>query len=126
MSPLFWGPTTVGSDTKKYGGFVIMKAVITDYTFPSLDIEETILKAAGAELVFDQCKTSDALVSLVHDADVVITQFAPITADVISKMEKSLAIVRYGIGVDNIDLDAAKAKGIPVCNIPAYCIDEVA
>jgi len=35
-------------------------------------------------------------------------------------------IVRYGIGVDNVDLDAAKSKGIPVCNVPDYCIDEVA
>lgn len=36
------------------------------------------------------------------------------------------AIVRYGIGVDNVDLDAARSRGIPVCNIPDYCIDEVA
>ena len=36
------------------------------------------------------------------------------------------AIVRYGIGVDNVDLDAAQFGGIPVCNVPDYCIDEVA
>jgi D-3-phosphoglycerate dehydrogenase / 2-oxoglutarate reductase len=35
-------------------------------------------------------------------------------------------IVRYGIGVDNVDLEAAWVKGIPVCNVPDYCIDEVA
>ncbi|MFM8579058.1 MAG: C-terminal binding protein, partial [Planctomycetaceae bacterium] len=35
-------------------------------------------------------------------------------------------IVRYGIGVDNVDLMAAKARGIQVCNIPDYCVDEVA
>ena len=35
-------------------------------------------------------------------------------------------IVRYGIGVDNVDLEAARAKSIPVCNVPDYCIDEVA
>ena len=34
--------------------------------------------------------------------------------------------MRYGIGVDNVDLAAARAKGIPVCNVPDYCIDEVA
>ena len=55
-----------------------------------------------------------------------ITQFAPVTADVIASMQKAKVIVRYGIGVDNVDLEAAKNRGIPVCNVPDYCIDEVA
>jgi D-3-phosphoglycerate dehydrogenase len=62
----------------------------------------------------------------VAEADAVITQFAPIKADVIAAMRKARVIVRYGIGVDNIDLDAARQHGIPVCNVPDYCIDEVA
>jgi D-3-phosphoglycerate dehydrogenase len=41
-------------------------------------------------------------------------------------MEKAKIIVRYGIGVDNVDLKAAAAKNIPVCNVPDYCTDEVA
>ncbi len=41
-------------------------------------------------------------------------------------MQKVRVIVRYGIGVDNVDLAAARAKGIPVCNVPDYCINEVA
>ena len=41
-------------------------------------------------------------------------------------MQRARAIVRYGIGVDNVDLAAARSHGIPVCNIPDYCIDEVA
>ena len=99
---------------------------ITDYTFPSLDIEETILRASGAELLSGQCKTPEALIPLVSRADAVITQFAPLTADVIAAMQKARVIVRYGIGVDNVDLAAARARGIPVCNVPEFCIDEVA
>ena len=45
---------------------------------------------------------------------------------IIAAMAKARAIVRYGIGVDNVDLGAAQAHGIPVSNIPDYCIDEVA
>jgi D-3-phosphoglycerate dehydrogenase len=41
-------------------------------------------------------------------------------------MTKAKAIVRYGIGYDNVDCAAARERGIPVCNIPDYCIDEVA
>ena len=100
--------------------------VVTDYTFPSLETEEAILRPAGAEIVAGQCKTVEALIPLVRQADVVITQFAPVKAEVIAAMDSARAIVRYGIGVDNIDLDAARERGIPVCNVPDYCIDEVA
>jgi len=100
--------------------------VITDWTFPDLSIEEGILKAHGIEPVARQCKTEADLIDLCADADAVITQFARVNANVVSALRKARAIVRYGIGVDNIDLDQARARGIPVCNVPDYCIDEVA
>ena len=102
------------------------KAVITDYTFPDLSIETQILEAAGLEVVSDQCKTPQDLISLTASADYVITQFAPIDADVIKSMSNCKVIVRYGIGYDNVDCETAKKKGIPVSNIPTYCINEVA
>lgn len=102
-----------------------MKVAITDYSFPTLEIEEGILRPE-AEVICGQCKTPETLIPLVADADAVITQFAPIKADVIDSMQRARVIVRYGIGVDNVDLEAARARGIPVCNVPDYCIDEVA
>ncbi len=99
---------------------------ITDNTFPSLDIERGILEPLGHTIRSGQWKTAETLAPQVADADAVITQFAPLTADVIAAMAKAKVIVRYGIGVDNVDLAAAKARGIPVCNVPDYCIDEVA
>ena len=103
-----------------------MQVAITDFTFPTLEIEESILGPQGFQIVSGQCKTPETLIPLVRDADAVITQFAPVKADVIAGMQKARVIVRYGIGVDNVDLDAAKSRGIPVCNVPDYCIDEVA
>jgi D-3-phosphoglycerate dehydrogenase len=103
-----------------------MKVAITDSTFPTLDIEEALLTPTGCKIVSGQCKTAETLIPLVADADAVITQFAPLTADVIAAMQKARVIVRYGIGVDNVDLDAARSRNIPVCNVPDYCIDEVA
>ena len=104
-----------------------MKVAITDYSFPDLGLEEAILLPEGHEIAaWKEKKTAAELPALVSDADAVITQFAPVTADVIASMQKARVIVRYGIGVDNVDLVAAREKGIPVCNVPDYCIDEVA
>jgi D-3-phosphoglycerate dehydrogenase / 2-oxoglutarate reductase len=100
------------------------KVVVTDYAFPDLSIEQGVL--AGCELTGRQCKTEADLLALCEDADAVITQFAWVNANVIAGMARARAIVRYGIGVDNVDLEAARARGIPVCNVPDYCIDEVA
>jgi D-3-phosphoglycerate dehydrogenase len=103
-----------------------MQVAFTDYSFPDLAIEEGLLKPGGYEILAGQGKTPEALIPLVKSADAVITQFAPVTANVIAAMEKARVIVRYGIGVDNVDLEAARQRGIPVCNVPDYCIDEVA
>ncbi len=100
---------------------------ITDFTFPDLSLEEAVLRPAGVEIVSFKEKRSPAeLAELVRDADAVIAQFAPVNAEVVAAMAKAKAIVRYGIGFDNVDCAAARERGIPVCNIPDYCIDEVA
>ena len=104
-----------------------MKIAITDYSFPNLEIEEAILHPLGHDLVaWKEKRSTSELCQLVADADAVITQFAPVNADVIASMKRAKVIVRYGIGVDNVDLDAARERGIPVCNVPDYCVDEVA
>ena len=102
------------------------KVVITDYSFDEIDLERNVLAPLGCRLEALKAGRDQALIDLVKDADAVITQFAPVNAAVIAAMEKAKVIVRYGIGVDNVDLKAAAAKNIPVCNVPDYCIDEVA
>ncbi len=100
---------------------------ITDYTFPDLSLEEAVLHPAGIKIVSFKEKRSPAeLAELVRNADAVIAQFAPVNAEVVAAMTRAKAIVRYGIGYDNVDCAAARERGIPVCNIPDYCIDEVA
>lgn len=104
-----------------------MNIIITDYTFPDLDIETGIIEGAGHRVVaWKERRSATELRELVAEADAVITQFAPVNAEVIAAMSRAKAIVRYGIGVDNVDLGAARDRGIPVCNVPDYCIDEVA
>ena len=102
------------------------KVLVTDATFDRLDVEEAILLPLGATIDARQCRTEAELLGAVADADYVLTQFAPVTGKVVAAMGPVRLIARYGIGVDNVDLDAARGRGIPVCNVPAYCIDEVA
>lgn len=104
-----------------------MKVVITDYYYETLDMEmKEFAKLENVEICSEyQCKDEDALTEIVKDADVVIVQFAPISRKVIAAMEKCKLIVRYAIGVDNIDITAATDKGIYVANVPDYCTDEV-
>jgi D-3-phosphoglycerate dehydrogenase len=105
----------------------MIKVSVTDYTFENLDAEATVLRPLGCEIVaWKRVAPPEELARLVADADHVITQFAPVNAGVVAAMRRAKVIVRYGVGVDNVDLDAARARGIPVCNVPDYCMDEVA
>lgn len=103
------------------------KVVITNYSFESLAPEKEVLEPLGCRIVARQYESEEDLIALVADADYVIIQPpARLTASVIGTMKKCKLIVRNGVGTDNIDLDAAAARDIPVCNVPDYCTDEVA
>lgn len=100
--------------------------LVTDYTWPNTSVEEAVLKAANARLLIAQVGDENELLSLVPQADAILTCFKKVSAAVVRAGEKLQVIGRYGIGVDNIAVDEATRLGIPVTNVPAYCLDEVA
>jgi D-3-phosphoglycerate dehydrogenase / 2-oxoglutarate reductase len=100
--------------------------LITDYTWPTLNIETSILGAVGASLVVAEHGDEEELIRLAQRADAVLTCFAKVTAPVIGAGRRLRVIGRYGIGVDNIDVRAATDHGIVVTNVPAFCTHEVA
>jgi len=102
------------------------RVVITDHGFPNLRHEEDVVAAAGGELVVTQCKTPEEVIAASRDADALLVQWAPVNAAVIAELSRCKVIVRYGIGYDNVDIAAAKERGIPVCNVPDYGVHEVA
>jgi D-3-phosphoglycerate dehydrogenase / 2-oxoglutarate reductase len=103
-----------------------MRVPVTDYTFPTLEPEQSVLSKIGATVEGHQCKTEDDVIAAVKDAKVILTQFAPITKRVLEHLGKDATVVRYGVGVDNIDLKAVKEFGVNVAYVPDYCLDEVA
>jgi D-3-phosphoglycerate dehydrogenase len=102
------------------------KVVITDYIFGEPDEETKVLSKIDAELEFHQCKTEDEVLEVSRGADGIMNTYVQMTRRVIEGLERCKAIVRYGIGFDTIDLEAATEKGIAVMNVPTYCVDEVA
>ena len=102
------------------------RVLITDHGFADLEQEKQILQDGGFELDIAQCKTEADVAQAAREASALLVQWAPITRQVLEAVPSCKLVVRYGIGVDNVDLEAARALGVAVCNVPDYGIDEVA
>jgi D-3-phosphoglycerate dehydrogenase len=105
------------------------RILITDQNFgDDARIERDIASAAGAELIVLACRTeaevADALA--LHRPDVLLVQFVPVGARALQGANGLAGVVRYGVGLDNVDTRAAAAGGIAVASVPDYCVDEVA
>jgi D-3-phosphoglycerate dehydrogenase len=89
--------------------------VITDADYPDQVIELKILKRINAKLEKYNVKTDDEIIRYARDAEALLNQFALITEKVFSELKRLKIVVRYGIGLDNIDVKAATKKGVIVC-----------
>ena len=98
---------------------------VADSVFPNLDPARETLATIGAELRLAPEATPAAILGVASDADALLVTYAKITAEMIRQMPKCRIISRFGIGVDNVDLEAATAAKIVVTKVPDYCIDEV-
>jgi D-3-phosphoglycerate dehydrogenase / 2-oxoglutarate reductase len=104
----------------------VPRIVVTDATFPSLDHERAVAARHGATLEEARCQSEADVQAAATGTDVLIVQFAKITRQAIEKLAPNAAIVRYGIGLDNLDLVAARDRGIRVAYVPDYATGEVA
>lgn len=103
-----------------------MKAVRTDAELECPGIDAG-LRARGVDLVLlPDGIAEDDLCRAVADADLLLMCYTPITARVIAAAANLKGIVKYGVGVDAIDIPAAIARGIPVVNVPEYAEETVA
>jgi D-3-phosphoglycerate dehydrogenase len=103
-----------------------LKAVRTDRELECPEIDAG-LRERGVELVTLPEGVSEAdLIAAVRDADLILMCYTPITARIIAGAPKLKGIVKYGVGIDAIDIPAAMARGIPVVNVPEYAEETVA
>jgi D-3-phosphoglycerate dehydrogenase len=103
--------------------------VLTDHPWPDVGIEQSILAAAGYELVAGPSATStstqvEAMIAS-HDPVGIMTCWAQVSAAAIQRSTSLRIVARMGVGLDNIAVEAATARGAWVTNVPDYCIEEV-
>ena len=101
------------------------RAVLIEHSYPSSRYEHDIIAAAGGEFIDCRDRPVEAGVELCAQADGILLQRVEVTAEMIKGFARCKVIVRYGVGTDNVDVDAATEAGIIVANVPDYCIDEV-
>jgi len=98
---------------------------VADSPFPDLDPARQVLSELGASLVMADEPTLEGILKVASQADALLVTYGKITAEVIAGLEKCKVIGRFGLGVDNIDVEAATNAGIAVVYVPDYCVDEV-
>lgn len=102
------------------------RVVVTDHAFINTAYEAAAAERNGAEFAVHQCAAPDETTEAVRDADVAIVNFAPMGEAQLSVMAPGATVIRYGVGYDNVDTEAARRLGIAVANVPDYGVDTVA
>lgn len=106
------------------------KVLITDYAWPDVEIERRTLAEIDAELIVaekgKQDPTALAALAKQHAVDAIMTNWAKVPQQVIEASPNVRIVSRLGIGLDNIDVAYCTSQGIPVTNVPDYCLIEVA
>ena len=103
-----------------------MKVIITDCDHDNIEIEKKIFADAGIEMELKHAISEDEVIEQCQDAEILIVQYAKITRKVMEHCPRLKFVVRYGVGVDTIDVAAAAEFGVQIGNVPDYGMNEVA
>jgi D-3-phosphoglycerate dehydrogenase len=98
---------------------------VTDSPFPSLEPAKAALERIDPELRMAKSASAEDILAVARDADAVLVTYAKLSGDLLRQLRKCKAIGRFGLGVDNIDIAAARELGITVTYVPDYCMHEV-
>jgi len=102
------------------------RVLVTDFAWPSLDVEREILSQVGAELVVADTGEEAELIELSREVDAILTNWKRVPEAAVRQAPQCVVIARYGVGVDNIPVALATELGIIVANVPDFCVNEVA
>ncbi len=100
------------------------KVVILDHRYEHYEQERKVLSKIGVEPEVCFPESNAEATDRLKDADAVICNLFHLNETVISGMQKCRVISRYGVGFDNVDVKAAAARGIAVCNVPDHSMED--
>ena len=100
--------------------------VISDCDHDNIEPELEVLKKHGLRCELRKCVKEQEVIDGCKDATVLIVQYAQITRRAMQELPNLKQVVRYGVGVDTVDVDAATEHGVQICNVPDYGTNEVA
>ncbi|MFC6838074.1 C-terminal binding protein [Halomarina ordinaria] len=99
---------------------------ISQADYPDAEVERAVFDAVDADVVVGHAESPAELVELARGADALLVEYADVTAAVLDALDDLVVVSRYGIGVDNVDVEAATGREVAVTNVPSYCEEEVA
>lgn len=103
----------------------MFKVAVTDDRYGSYKEEKNVLKEIDAEFIILNPDNETEFDNVIREVDALLVNLHPMTGDLISKLDKCKVISRYGVGYDNVDVEAATNKGIWVARVPDYSIEDV-
>ena len=106
-----------------------MRILISDQNFgDDAQLEREAAEAADVEITVDSCQDEDDVAAPIacYRPDALLVQFAPVGRKTLALPAGLRGIVRYDVGVDNVDVAAVEEFGVGVVRILDYCLDEVA
>ncbi len=101
------------------------RAVIIEHGYKTSCHEIEIITAAGGELIDMSARPLDEALRIAETCEAVMVRRLIVTAELIRRFRECRILARYGVGTDNVDVEAATAAGIIVGHSPTYATDEV-
>lgn len=123
--------STMGMDIEGMTESIVgdRRVLLTDHPWPDVEIEAAVIEGAGYSLVAgpEIAGTAEEVEALVASCSpvAILTCWAPVSARAIDLPAELKIVARLGVGLDNIDVDAATRRGAWVTNVPDYCVQEV-
>lgn len=98
------------------------------YEYPDSDFhqEYEIFRKTAYGCEVGNCRTEDDAVKLAYDAEVIGDCYIQINESLLSRLPNLKGVIRYGVGYDCVDVEACTKRKVMVCNLPHYCMEDVA